>query len=349
MNWLEQTAQQPCQTSRQQAEGRQQQLTKPPGSLGQLEAITIQLAGLQQNSIPKIDTIAISIFAGDHGIAAENVSAFPQAVTGEMIRNFAGGGAAIAVLAKQLNAQLRVCNLGTVSQLETINGVESELLGPGTANFSQQAAMTEEQLKKALTVGKQHADGAKTKAADIFIGGEMGIANTTSAAALACALLQQPASVLSGAGTGLNAESQLHKQKVITQALIAHSLNNSTQPLNCLRLVGGFEIAALVGAYIRCAQIGIPLLIDGFITSVAALTALRIRPDIHPWLILGHHSSEAGHSTVIKALGLQPLLDLQMRLGEGSGAACAIPLLQLACALHQQMATFESAKVSGKK
>ncbi len=350
-NWLQQAAQQPCEQSAQAAKNRQQQLTKPPGSLGQLEQLAIQLASLQQRQAPQIKNIAISIFAADHGIAEENVSAFPQAVTAEMIRNFSKGGAAIAVLTRQLNATLRVCNLGTVTELESIAGIESNRLGAGSNNFSQQAAMSEDQLQQALTTGKQHADDAKSSDCDLFIGGEMGIANTTSATALACALLQQPASALTGPGTGINAEGQRHKQQVIEQALALHKLNTkagANQPLNCLRRVGGFEIAALVGAFIRSAQIGMPVMVDGFIASVAALTALQLRPDIHAWLILGHQSAEPGHGAVVEALKLAPLLQLQMRLGEASGAASAVPLLQLACALHNEMATFESANISQK-
>jgi nicotinate-nucleotide--dimethylbenzimidazole phosphoribosyltransferase len=346
VSWLEQDAKTVCHPSEQAATQRQQQLTKPPGSLGQLEAIAVILAGLQQREKPRVENIAISIFAADHGIAEEGVSAFPQAVTGEMIRNFASGGAAIAVLARELNAKLRVSNLGTVNKLETIDGVEDNSIGPGTQNFSQQPAMSEEQLGQALSVGKQHIDNALANGCDLFIGGEMGIANTTSATALACALLQQPASVLTGPGTGIDADTQQHKQTVIDKALTFHNLNSIKKPLNCLRCVGGFEIVALVGAYIRAAQVGIPVLVDGFIASVAALTALKIRPDIQPWLLLGHLSAEPGHQRIVEALGKTPLLQLSMRLGEASGAACAVPLLKLACTLHNEMATFASANVS---
>lgn len=349
MNWLNLIAQEPSESHRQSALERQLQLTKPPGSLGRLESAAIRLASLQQTLKPQVNSIAISIFAADHGIAEENVSAFPQSVTAEMVRNFAAGGAAIAVLAKQLGAQLRVCNLGTVNELEAIPGVESNRLAPGTKNFSQQAAMTEQQLEDALSIGKQHADDAKLNHADLFIGGEMGIANTTSATALACAILQQPSSHLAGPGTGIDKAGIAHKQSVIDKALAHHQLNSNTgtpPPLECLRRVGGFEIAALVGAYIRCAQIGLPVLVDGFIASVAALIARCILPSAHPWLILGHQSAEPGHKAVLETIDHQPLLQLDMRLGEASGAACAVPLLQLACTLHNEMATFESANVS---
>lgn len=346
MNWLKKTIKKPCDQTMLAAAARQQQLTKPPGSLGQLEALAIQLAGLQASEQPKIEQIAISIFAADHGIADEQVSAFPQAVTAEMIKNFAHGGAAISVLAKQLNAKLRVSNLGTVSELDAIEGVEDNRLAAGTANFAKTVAMTKEQLQLALAIGKKHIDEAIDKtSADLFIGGEMGIANTTSATALACALLQKPASELTGPGTGINRETQQHKQQVIEAALAMHQ-PNPEQPLECLRLVGGFEIAALTGAFIRGGQTGMPLLIDGFIASIAALTALQFQPDIAPWLILGHQSAEPGHRTVVAALDKTPLLQLQMRLGEASGAACAVPLLQLACTLHNSMATFDSANIS---
>ncbi len=349
MTWLQQAVQQACDKSRQAALNRQQQLTKPPGSLGDLENLAVTLAGLQHTEHPNADKIAISIFAADHGVAAENVSAFPQAVTAEMVRNFASGGAAIAVLAKQLNAHLRVCNIGTVNELETITGVEDCRIAPGTANFFHQPAMTAEQLDQALAIGKAHIDDARQKGIQLWIGGEMGIANTTSATALACALLQQPAARLTGPGTGINDATLQHKQSVIEQSLQRHGLDTSsakTNPLSCLRFVGGFEIAALTGAYLRGAQLGMPMLVDGFISSVAALTAMRILPGVENWLILAHQSAEPGHTEVVKAIGKTPLLQLGMRLGEASGAACAVPLLKLACSLHNQMATFDSAGVS---
>lgn len=349
--WLTQPAKAPCAESQQAAHAHQQQLTKPPGSLGQLEAIAIQLAGLQGRTLPSIEQVHISIFAADHGIANAGVSAFPQAVTGEMIRNFAHGGAAIAVLAKQLNAHLQVVNLGTAFEVEAIAGVDSFIIGPGTHNFAEQAAMSEAQLAEAINVGKQSIDKIKSANGQLFIGGEMGIANTTTATALAAAILQLPVAELVGPGTGINSATQQHKQQVIEQALQLHQLDqmaesNTASLLNTLRCVGGFEIAALTGSYLRAAQQGIAVLVDGFIASVAALIALRLQPGIKPWMILGHQSAEPGHAKVLDALGLEPLLQLGMRLGEASGAACAVPLLQLACSLHSNMATFESASIS---
>ncbi|HEU0234253.1 MAG TPA: nicotinate-nucleotide--dimethylbenzimidazole phosphoribosyltransferase [Gallionella sp.] len=342
---------QPCavlnESSRTAALARQEQLTKPPGSLGKLEAIAVQLSALQGTAKPQMECLHISIFAADHGVAAEGVSAFPQAVTVEMVRNFARGGAAISVLAKHLNATLEVINLGTVLPVEPLAKVRDERIAAGTANFAQGPAMTEAQLAAALQAGQAAALRAKQDGAHLFIGGEMGIANTTSASAIACALLQESPQLLAGPGTGLDSKGVAHKAAVIQRALDLHR-NNLAQPLDVLRHVGGFEIAALAGAYLAAAQNGMAVLVDGFISSVAALTAVRIQPDVRNWLLFGHTSAEPGHQRVLTALDAQPMLQIGMRLGEGSGAATAVPLLQLACALHNNMATFAEAQVSGK-
>lgn len=341
----------PCavlnESSRTAALARQEQLTKPPGSLGKLEAIAVQLSALQGTDKPQMERLHISIFAADHGVAAEGVSAFPQAVTVEMVRNFARGGAAISVLAKHLNATLEVINLGTVLPVEPLAKVRDERIAAGTANFAQGPAMTETQLAAALQTGCAAALRAKQDGAHLFIGGEMGIANTTSASAIACALLQESPQLLAGPGTGLDSKGVAHKAAVIQRALELHR-NNLVQPLDVLRHVGGFEIAALAGAYLAAAQNGMAVLVDGFISTVAALTAVRIQPDVRNWLLFAHTSAEPGHQRVLTALDAQPMLQIGMRLGEGSGAATAVPLLQLACALHNNMATFAEAQVSGK-
>ncbi|MDP1997335.1 MAG: nicotinate-nucleotide--dimethylbenzimidazole phosphoribosyltransferase [Gallionella sp.] len=346
-NWLAQ----PCATlnesSRAAALARQGQLTKPPGSLGLLEAIAVQMSALQGTVKPQIERVQISIFAADHGVAAEGVSAFPQAVTAEMVKNFARGGAAISVLAKQINATLEVINLGTAFPVESLAKVRDEQIAPGTANFAQDPAMTEAQLAAALQAGRAAILRAKQDGAQLFIGGEMGIANTTSASAIACALLQESPQLLAGPGTGLDSKGVAHKAAVIRRALDLHQANLA-QPLDVLRHVGGFEIAALSGAYLAAAQNGMAVLVDGFISSVAALAAVRIQPDVRNWLLFAHTSAEPGHQRVLAALDAQPLLQLGMRLGEGSGAATAVPLLQLACALHNNMATFAEAGVSDK-
>ena len=347
IDWLAQPCAALNEASRTAALARQEQLTKPPGSLGKLEAIAVQLSALQGTERPQMERVHISIFAADHGVAAEGVSAFPQAVTAEMVKNFARGGAAISVLAQQVNATLEVVNLGTVFPVEPLAKVRDEHIAAGTANFAQGPAMTEEQLAQALQAGQAAALRAKQDGAQLFIGGEMGIANTTSASAIACALLQESPQLLAGPGTGLDSKGVAHKAAVIQRALELHRAN-LVQPLDVLRHVGGFEIAALAGAYLAAAQNGMAVLVDGFISSVAALTAVRIQPDVRNWLLFAHTSAEPGHQRVLTALDAQPMLQIGMRLGEGSGAATAVPLLQLACALHNNMATFAEAQVSGK-
>ena len=325
------------------ARDRQAQLTKPPGSLGRLEELGVTLAAMQGIQQPRVDKVWITVFAGDHGVVAEGVSAFPQVVTAEMVRNFARGGAAISVLARTWDARLEVVNVGTVQPLEELPGVLDARVGPGTANFVREPAMTGDQLHEALMAGHDAAERAAINGARLFVGGEMGIGNTTSAAALACSLLGLPAAQLAGPGTGLDAAGVTHKALVIERALARH---RSDQPLAALQRLGGFEIAALAGAYLRCGQLGLPALVDGFITTAAALVAVRLRPDLAPWLFYAHCSAEPGHRRLLDALDAKPLLELGMRLGEGSGAAVAVPILRAAAALHAGMATFAEAGVS---
>ena len=331
----------------EQALARQQQLTKPAGSLGQLEALAVQLAGLQGQVKPSVEQLWIAIFAGDHGVVAEGVSAFPQAVTAQMLHNFVAGGAAISVLARQLGAQLEVIDLGTVTPSLNLPGVRHLNIGAGTANFVDAPAMAPAQGRLALQAGRDSALRALANGAQLFIGGEMGIGNTTAASALACALLDCQVHDLTGPGTGLDAQGVRHKVAVIERALARHAAQRD-DPLHCLFNLGGFEIAALVGAYLACAQAGIVVLVDGFICSVAALVATRLNPACREWLLFGHRGAEPGHRHVLQSLDAQPLLDLGLRLGEGRGAALAVPLLRLACALHGQMATFAEAAVADR-
>ncbi|MFA5979565.1 MAG: nicotinate-nucleotide--dimethylbenzimidazole phosphoribosyltransferase [Pseudomonas sp.] len=341
----------PCKASDasayQHALARQQQLTKPAGSLGRLEALAVQLAGLQGRVKPAIEQVWIAIFAGDHGVVAEGVSAYPQAVTGQMLHNFVAGGAAISVLAQQLAAQLEVIDLGTVTPSLNLPGVRHLNIAAGTANFVNGPAMTEAQGRLALQAGRDSARRALASGAQLFIGGEMGIGNTTAASALACALLDCPVSDLTGPGTGLDAQGVSHKVTVIERALAVHAAQRG-DALHTLFNLGGLEIAALVGAYLACAQDGIVVLVDGFICSVAALVATRLNPACREWLVFGHRGAEPGHRHVLHCLDAQPLLELGLRLGEGSGAALAVPLLRLACALHGQMATFAEAAVADR-
>ena len=326
-----------------QSQQRQSHLTKPAGSLGRLEHIAIELSSMQSKIVPKVDLVEIAIFAGDHGIASEAVSAFSQVVTTEMVKNFVRGGAAISVMAKQIGAGLTVINAGTINQEGFEPPVIDNPVAFGTANMAIQPAMTAVQCLQALQLGKDILD-SYDDATEVVIGGEMGIGNTTSATVLATAFGVSTAEKLVGPGAGLDDNALLHKLKIIEKAL--NRVGNGRSELELLSEFGGFEIVALVGFYIRAAQQGITILIDGFISSVAAVAACKINLNVRPWMLFSHKSAEPGHHLVLKSLNAEPLLSLQMRLGEGSGAAVAFGLLRTACALHNEMATFEEASVT---
>jgi nicotinate-nucleotide--dimethylbenzimidazole phosphoribosyltransferase len=343
--WLEDDLRPIDTRAAEAARARQDTLTKPAGSLGDLETLAIRLAGWQRRECPGMERVHITVFAGDHGIAAEGVSAFPQAVTTEMLRNFARGGAAISVLARALGATFEVVNLGTVTPIT--GGLHDRWLGPGTESFAQHAAMSGAQLEAALDAGRQSVERAIATDAQLYIGGEIGIGNTTTAAALACALLPAEPETLAGPGTGLDVAGVARKAAVIRRSL-EHHAGALGSPAEILRRLGGFEIAALAGAYVRCAQVGLPAMIDGFIATAAALIATRLRPGAEGWWLYSHRSREPGHAALLAALHARPLLELGMRLGEGSGAATAVPLLRLACELHGRMATFAEAGVSAQ-
>lgn len=344
MDWLTNPIPAPDKNFQYTANRRQEQLTKPPGSLGDLEKLAIRLAALQATATPSVDNVWISIFAADHGIANAGVSAFPQSVTAEMVKNFASGGAAINVLAKQHQAHLEIIDVGVASSLLDLNIIHQKV-ALGTANMLTHPAMTERQLTQALQAGKDAITRARSHQCQLFIAGEMGIANTSSATAIACALLHTNVEQLTGAGTGLNQSGITHKAHIIQQVLNRHQEIPPTA-LSTLRCLGGFEIAALTAAYLAAAQQRIPILVDGFICSVAALVATYLNPELKAWLIFAHCSQEKGHKIILDHLNALPLLKLNMRLGEASGAAVAIPLLRSACLLHQQMATFTEAQVS---
>ncbi|CAD5107710.1 nicotinate-nucleotide--dimethylbenzimidazole phosphoribosyltransferase [Zestomonas carbonaria] len=348
MTWWRQPVQPLDENARAVAQARQRQLTKPAGSLGRLEKAAVELAAMQGRARPGIAHPWIAVFAGDHGVVEEGVSAYPQAVTGQMLGNFVSGGAAISVLARHLGATLEVVDLGTIDASLELPGVRHLHLGPGTANFARTPAMSAAQLEAALQAGADSVARAVATGGDLFIGGEMGIGNTTAASALACALLGCPARELVGPGTGLDDAGVLHKAAVIERALLLHA-GQLDDPLAGLRCLGGFELAALAGAYLACAQRGVPALVDGFICTVAALCAVRIEPACRDWLLFAHCGAEPGHRLLLAALRAEPLLELGLRLGEGSGAALAVPLLQLACRLHGEMATFAEAAVAERQ
>ncbi|MDQ6963287.1 MAG: nicotinate-nucleotide--dimethylbenzimidazole phosphoribosyltransferase [Mariprofundales bacterium] len=334
------------QTAYDQARMHQQQLTKPAGSLGRLEDLACWLAGCQQRAVPHPLQPVATLFAADHGVANEGVSAFPQVVTGEMVKNFAAGGAAINVLAQQHQVRLTVVDVGVAGDLSSLgDAIVHAKVTAGSGNIACQPAMDVAELEQALAVGRAQADEAIDAGANLLIAGEMGIANTTPAAALLCALLAADPEDLVGRGTGIDDQALQHKRAVVAQALRRIDYEAMT-PEEVLRQLGGLEIAAICGFLMQGARRSVPALIDGFIVTAAALVAERMEPGVSPWWQASHRSQELGHHAALAALGLTPLLDMGMRLGEGSGALLALPLLQSAVALHADMATFGSAGVS---
>lgn len=325
-------------TAIEAAKIHQSKLTKPPGALGELETIAIKFAGWLRDPLPVVSDIQITIFAADHGVCAQGVSAFPQIVTTQMIANFASGGAAISVLARENNAQLSIVNLGTAHPVGDFPNVKHNIVANGTQDFTKAPAMSEAQCKQALEIGAESVVNT-----DVFIGGEMGIGNTTSAAALYAKFLEVEAQDVVGPGTGINKETMEKKIQVVQKGFHIH---RSDQPLEILANLGGFEIVALVGAYIRCAQKGIPIIVDGYICTVAAIAAERIAPGAANWMLFAHQSAEPAHTLALKHLKATPIVNLGLRLGEGSGAALVIPIIKQALALHSTMATFEQANVN---
>ena len=344
--WWEQSCRTPSREHAVRARVRQDRLTKPPGALGRLESLAIELAALQAADRPCAARAPVLLFAADHGVVAQGVSAFPAEVTVQMLGNFAAGGAAISVLARELGLPLHVCDVGTLAEAAT-PGITVDKPCRGTRDLSVDAAMDAGDVASALEAGRRAVEAAG--AADLLLLGEMGIGNTTAASALACMLTARPAQELVGAGTGLDEARIGLKRGVVERALALHGDAIAAAPvpaLEALRRIGGLEIAALAGAMVAAAQRGVPILVDGFIVSAAALAAVRLNPGVRAWLLFSHRSAERGHGHVLDALDAVPLLQLDLRLGEGSGAALALPLLRLACALHNDMATFDEAAVA---
>ena len=317
-------------------------LTKPPGSLGRLETIVVQLAGITGSAAPRIDRPAVVVFAADHGVTAQGVSAYPSDVTAQMVANFARGGAAINVLARAAGAELVVVDVGVAAP----EVAAPSRIRPGTRDMTLEPAMTRDEALAAIGVGRNVAGGLVADGCDALALGEMGIGNTTAASALVAALTGLAPAEVTGRGTGLDAHAVRHKVTVIETALQRHR-PSPDDPLGALAAVGGLEIAALVGAMVAGAEARIPVLLDGFITGAAALVAVGIVPNLGPRLIASHRSPEPGHRVVLERLGLEPLLDLDLRLGEGSGATLALPLIRAATRILEEMATFDSAGVSG--
>lgn len=327
-----------------QAQARQQVLTKPAGSLGRLEELAVQLAGITGQPLPSLERKVVIVMAADHGVTAESVSAYPAAVTPQMVLNFLQGGAAINVLARQAGAHVVIVDIGVDATLEH-PALLSRNVAFGTANMMTGQAMTQEQMGRALQVGIDVLNAQADQGARLVATGEMGIGNTTAASAISAALLRVPVAQVTGRGTGISTEQLSHKVRVIERALATNQPDPS-DPLDVLMKVGGLEIAGLVGAMLAAAARRIPVLLDGFISGAAALIAAEICPAATSYWIAGHSSVEQGHALILNKLGLRPLLDLQLRLGEGSGAVLAMHLVEAALRTHREMATFSEASVS---
>lgn len=319
--------------------------TKPPGSLGLIEAVAIQLSTIQNSLSPTIDPARVIVFGADHGVTVEGISAYPSEVTAQMMANFAAGGAAVCVLSASASASLEVIDVGVDADLSQYESIIHQKVGRGTHNLAHTAAMSHEELDAALQVGREAVVRAASDGQRCIGLGEMGIGNTTSAAILTGLMCTPDAAVVTGRGTGLSDEQMLVKRRVIADA-IARLSDMHDDPLECLREAGGFEIAALVGAMLEAPAHKLPVLVDGFIVTAAALIACRIRPVVRDVLFFAHQSAETGHRIALEELNAKPLLQLDMRLGEGSAAALAIPLLRGAATIMSDMASFADAGVS---
>ncbi len=322
-------------------------LTKPQGSLGQLEALARQVVATTGKDRPGFAGKTAFCFAADHGVAAEGVSAYPQAVTAQMVLNFLRGGAAINVLARQAGARIVVADLGVAEALPAHPELVSARIGAGTANFAKAPAMTRDQARAAVEAGIRIAEAEMDRGADLLATGEMGIANTTSATALVAAFTGLDPLELTGYGTGIDEAHRVLKAGVVRRALALHR-PDPADPLGVLTAVGGFEIGGLAGVMLAGAARRVPVIIDGFISGAAALVACGLAPSLREHLIAAHRSAERGHQAALAHLSLAPLLSLGMRLGEGTGAVLAMHLVDAACRILNEMATFESAGVSEK-
>lgn len=335
------------QACAQQAAARQERLTKPPGSLGRLEQLSIQLAGIKADPRPSAERKAVIVMAADHGVTREGVSAYPSEVTAQMVLNFLRGGAAINVLARQAGARVTVVDIGVDYDFAPLPGLVSRKVARGTRNILQGPAMTPAEAQQALQVGMDVLAEEATRGLDLVASGDMGIGNTTPSAAIAAVLTGLPVAQVTGRGTGVDDAGLAHKVSIIEQA-IAVNRPNPADALDVLRKLGGLEIAGLAGVMIGAASRRIPIVVDGFISTAAAMIAVGLLPQVKPFLVSAHRSVEIGHRAMLAHLGLEPLLDLNLRLGEGTGAVLAFPLLEASTRILREMATFDEAGVDGK-
>jgi len=322
-------------------------LTKPQGSLGRLEDLAVQLAGINGDFFPVGSRKRVVVMAADHGITEEGISAYPSEVTAQMVANFTGGGAAINVFGRQGNAEVEVVDVG-VKVDNNLPGVKRVRVKAGSDNFRRRPAMSRREALEAVMAGVECAREASSDGIKVLATGEMGIGNTTASSAVMAALSGYETSLVVGRGTGLDDEKLLYKQKVVSEALDMHK-PDPEDPLGVLSLVGGLEIAALAGLIIGAASRKIPVVVDGFISSTAALAAVKMCPDAWHYLIPSHLSAESGHALLMDYLNLKPYIHMGMRLGEGTGAVLAMHLLEAAARVTLEMATFEDARVSNKE
>jgi nicotinate-nucleotide--dimethylbenzimidazole phosphoribosyltransferase len=327
------------------ARARHDTLTKPQGSLGRLEALSIQLAGITGQARPQIRHKAIITMAGDHGVVAEGVSAYPQEVTPQMVQNFLAGGAAINVLARHVGARVVVVDIGVAAQLEPHAGLVVKKVAAGTRNMAQGPAMSREEARQALEAGIQVLEEELARGLDVVGTGDMGIGNTTPSSAITAVFSGRPVMEVTGRGTGLNDDQLRHKAKVIQRALNVNRPDPS-DALGVLAKVGGLEIGGLAGVILGAAAHRVPVVIDGFISGAAALIACGLSTEAREYIVPAHRSVEMGHRVMLEHLGLVPLLDLDLRLGEGTGAALGISIVEAASKILAEMATFSEAKVS---
>jgi nicotinate-nucleotide--dimethylbenzimidazole phosphoribosyltransferase len=327
---------------------RLDQLTKPQGALGRLEALAVQLAGVTTWPLPRLNHKVVVVMAADHGVVAEGVSAYPQAVTGQMVLNFVAGGAAINVLARQVGARVVVVDMGVAAELPEWLPVVPAQVARGTANLAQGPAMSRVQALRALRYGAEVVEQELLNGLDILALGEMGIGNSTAAAAIAAVLTGRSPEQVVGRGTGLDDRGLAHKVEVVRRALAVNRPDPS-DALDVLGKVGGFEIGGLAGAMLAAAANRRPVMIDGYIATAAAMVAVTLAPAVRPYLIAAHRSAEPGHEAMLAWLGLEPILALEMRLGEGSGAALGLMMAEAACRLLTEMATFGAAGVDRRQ
>lgn len=335
------------ESSMKKAQKRQANLTKPPGSLGYLEQISIRLAGIKGKIPTSVGKKVVILCAADHGVVEEGVSAYPQEVTSQMLLNFVAGKAAINVLARQVGAEVLLVDVGVKNQVKEPSIISSRVKA-GTDNIAKGPAMSRQEAIKSIEAGMEVAERAIKNGAGIIATGDMGIGNTTPSTAIISVLTETPPHLITGQGTGLNHQNREKKKRVIEKAIEVNRPDKN-DPIDVLAKVGGLEIGALTGVMLACAANRIPAVVDGLISSAAALLAVKMAPLAREYLFPSHLSEEPGHQTALKKLGLEPYLLLKMRLGEGTGAVLGVFIIEAALRILNEMATFEEAGVSREK